>query len=146
MLREQCKVGMTVTFGRTAGEKTVGVVEKCNPSKAKVRTTEARGKSPAGTIWHVPYSLLTAEGVEERVAHPIGQRIVGIRTLTHAECDSQGWDPLPHQMAVCLILSDGSMLFPSQDYEGNGPGAMFGVMRTGESFVLSPSESKHATA
>lgn len=63
MQREQCRVGMTVTFGRENGEKTVGVVEKCNPTKAKVRTTEARGKTPAGTMWNVPYSLLTAEGV-----------------------------------------------------------------------------------
>jgi hypothetical protein len=144
MQRDQCKVGMTVTFGRVAGEKTVGVVEKCNPSKAKVRTTEARGRTPAGTIWNVPYSLLHAEGVQDQTAFPIGQRITGVRLLTRAECESQGWEVGPYSCAVGLILSDGSLLFASQDYEGNGPGALFGRLRTGESFVVSPSEVQHA--
>ena len=141
MLREQCKVGMTVTFGRTRGEKTVGVVEKCNPSKAKVRTTEARGQTPAGTIWNVPYSLLTPAGETAPVeAFPIGQRIVGVRTLTKQEYEHAGWEPRPFDCAVALVLSDGSILYASQDYEGNGPGAMFGRLRTGEAFTVSPSE------
>lgn len=139
MLREQCKVGMTVTFGRMAGEKTTGVVEKCNPSKAKVRTTEARGRTPAGTIWNVPYSMLTADGVEEKTAFPIGLTIVGVQTLTARQLEEQGWEP-SYNPAVCLVLSDGTRLFASQDYEGNGPGALFGLLRTGESFVVTPSE------
>lgn len=143
MLREQCKAGMTVTFGRTHGEKTVGVVEKCNPSKAKVRTTEARGQTPAGTIWNVPYSLLTAvggEAVPSTQAFPIGERIVGVRMLTRQEYEHAGWEPGPYDCAVALVLSDGSILYASQDYEGNGPGALFGRLRTGEAFTVSPSE------
>lgn len=139
MLREQCKVGMTVTFGRVAGEKTTGVVEKLNPSKAKVRTTEARGRTPAGTIWSVPYSMLKADGVEEKTAFPIGLTIVGVQTLTARQLEEQGWEP-SYNPAVCLVLSDGTRLFASQDYEGNGPGALFGLLRTGESFVVAPSE------
>ena len=137
MLREQCKVGLTVTFGRSAGEKTVGVVEKCNPSKAKVRTTEARGQTPAGTIWNVPYSLLTADGVKDETAFPIGQKIVGVRELTDAEMRSNGWDI---GYCIAIVLSDGSLLYAMRDYEGNGPGALVGRLRTGESFVVSPSE------
>jgi hypothetical protein len=142
MLREQCKVGMTVTFGRSAGEKTVGVVEKCNPSKAKVRTTEARGQTPAGTIWNVPYSLLTAEGARDEAAFPIGQKIVGVRELTIHEANNAGWPAGSY--AIALVLSDGSIIYASRDYEGNGPGALFGNLRTGESFVVSPSEAAHA--
>ena len=138
MLREQCKVGLTVTFGRSAGEKTVGVVEKCNPSKAKVRTTEARGRTPAGTIWNVPYSLLTAEGVKDETAFPIGQKIVGVRELTAHETTNAGWPAGSY--VVALVLSDGSIIYASRDYEGNGPGALFGNLRTGESFVVSPSQ------
>lgn len=140
MLREQCKVGLTVTFGRSAGEKTVGVVEKCNPSKAKVRTTEARGQTPAGTIWNVPYSLLTAEGVLDQTRFPVGQRIVDVRELTRTEMVMQGWDPGPHDVCVALVLTDGTIIYASRDYEGNGPGALFGTLLTGESFVVSPSE------
>lgn len=65
MDRSACTVGMEVWFGRGKGEKTRGVVEKMGPSKAKVKTLEARGvqkTSPAGAIWTVPYSLMTPVG------------------------------------------------------------------------------------
>jgi hypothetical protein len=64
MLREQARRGLKVVFGRPNGEQTLGVIEKVNPSKAKVRTLEARGSREAvGVIWHVPYSLMkVAEG------------------------------------------------------------------------------------
>ena len=59
----ECRPGQRVIFGRANGEKTLGVVVKCNPTKAKVHTLEARGKaSPVGTIWMVPYSLLEPAG------------------------------------------------------------------------------------
>jgi hypothetical protein len=63
MLREHCKVGMKVMFGRPNGEKTLGEVVKTNPSKAKVKTLAARGVSDVGTVWTVPYSLMTPAGV-----------------------------------------------------------------------------------
>lgn len=147
MLREQCKVGMSVTFGRTRGEKTVGVVEKCNPSKAKVRTTEARGQTPAGTIWNVPYSLLAAVGdVVPPLprAFPIGLTIVGVRGLTKAEHDAEGWPHGPHSCVEALALSDGSVIYASRDYEGNGPGALYARKGDGESLILSPVEASHA--
>lgn len=55
---EDCRVGMEVVFGRGNGEYTRGIVEKINRAKAKVRTTENRGKTVAGALWSVPYSLL----------------------------------------------------------------------------------------
>lgn len=53
-----CRVGMEVIFGRGNGEYTRGIIEKMNRVKAKVRTTENRGKTSSGTVWSVPYSLL----------------------------------------------------------------------------------------
>jgi hypothetical protein len=50
---------MEVIFGRGNGEQTRGVIEKINRTKAKVRTIESRGKTMAGTVWSVPYSLMT---------------------------------------------------------------------------------------
>lgn len=55
---EDCRVGMEVVFGRGNGEYTRGIVEKTNRAKAKVRTIENRGKTVAGALWSVPYSLL----------------------------------------------------------------------------------------
>jgi hypothetical protein len=67
MKREDCSVGMKVYFGRGRGEKTPGEVIKCNPSRAKVRQIGERGTSRTyveGTVWTVPYSLLTPADVE----------------------------------------------------------------------------------
>jgi len=150
MLREQCKVGMTVSFGRGRGAHTKGRVLKVNEKKAKVETLEQRNSNAAGTIWNVPYSMLTAcEFVApEKPPYPNGLTITGVRYLTGRECEQEGWEG-GYDPAVALTLSDGSMIFASQDYEGNGPGALFGRMRTGEQFILSPATNKevgHACA
>jgi hypothetical protein len=61
-----CKVGDKVHFGRANGEKTLGEVIKMNPTKAKVRTLEERGRGRSsgrvGVIWSVPYSMMTPAG------------------------------------------------------------------------------------
>lgn len=150
MLKEQCKVGMTVSFGRGRGAHTKGRVLKVNDKKAKVETLEQRNSNPAGTIWNVPYSLLTAADwadalpcvPQEAPPYPNGLTITGVRYLTDRECANEGWDVGPYDAAVALTLSDGSMIFASQDYEGNGPGALFGRMRTGEQFILSPAQKE----
>lgn len=61
MLREQCKIGMKVIFGRPNGEKTIGEVVKIGPKKAKVKTLEARGyffRKNSGVKWSVPFGLM----------------------------------------------------------------------------------------
>lgn len=76
MLKEDCKEGMKVTFGRRHGEKSLGVVRKCNRSKAKVELLEERGRgrgSVVGTTWIVPYSMMEpAEEGEKTVKAPMG--------------------------------------------------------------------------
>jgi hypothetical protein len=60
MLRENCRVGMKVYFGRRNGEKTHAKVTKMNGKTAKCETLEERGYNrPAGQEWNVPYSLMT---------------------------------------------------------------------------------------
>jgi hypothetical protein len=59
MLKENCKIGMNVVFGRPNGEKTNGVIVKLNAKTAKVQTTENRGyKNLGGQIWSVGYGLI----------------------------------------------------------------------------------------
>lgn len=136
MQREQCKVGMEVTFGRANGEQTKGVVLKCNPKKAKIRSSEARGVHIAGAIWNVPYSMLRADGVPASAGpYPNGLTITGVRYLTAQEMQTEGWDG---DTCVAVVLSDGSIIYASQDYEGNGAGALFGRMRDGGTFWLTP--------
>jgi hypothetical protein len=57
--REDTYIGQEIIFGRTHGQKTLGVIVKRNPKKAKVRILEDRGrKSVAGQEWGVPYSMM----------------------------------------------------------------------------------------
>lgn len=64
---EDCQVGMEVVFGRGNGEHTRGVVEKMNRVKAKVRTVETRGRTAAGTVWGVPYSMMEPTGTTHNI-------------------------------------------------------------------------------
>lgn len=73
MLRENCRIGMKVVFGRLNGEKTVGEVTKIGRKKAQVKTLEARGggfrldhdkrpehvdRKPAGTTFTPTFGLM----------------------------------------------------------------------------------------
>ena len=40
------------------------------------------------------------------------------------------------QHCTVLVLGDGSRLFPSQDEEGNGVGAFFGINAEGKQYIL----------
>ena len=51
-------------------------------------------------------------------------KIVKIREMTKKEADVEGWD-LRHNGCRVLVLDNGIKLYASQDYEGNGPGALF---------------------
>ena len=59
------KVGETVLFGRTNGEKTRGRITKVNSKSYKVTTLESRGTRSqynSGGSWRVPHSLVWADG------------------------------------------------------------------------------------
>lgn len=54
----------------------------------------------------------------------IGRTIKELRWMTDEEKEAEGWDQ--GESVPILILDDGSMIFPSQDEEGNGGGFLFG--------------------
>jgi hypothetical protein len=52
----------------------------------------------------------------------VGKTIVGVNYMTSKEADDFfGWAGRP----IVLALSDGSVLFPSSDDEGNAAGSLF---------------------
>ena len=53
-----------------------------------------------------------------------GRKIVKIREMTTKEAIAEGWS-LRHNGCRVLELDNGTKLYASQDYEGNGPGALF---------------------
>jgi hypothetical protein len=53
-----------------------------------------------------------------------GAKIVNVREMTKKEADAEDWSLRSNGCRV-LVLSNGVKLYASQDYEGNGPGALF---------------------
>ena len=53
-----------------------------------------------------------------------GAKIVNIRDMTKKEAEAEGWE-LYRDGCRVLVLNNGIKLYASQDYEGNGPGALF---------------------
>lgn len=68
----------------------------------------------------------------------IGKKLVAIRPMTPIEKADEGWD-FGGEETAALGFEDGTVLFASRDYEGNGPGAIFGKNAKGEGFTLMPS-------
>jgi hypothetical protein len=152
------KVGDKVFFGRKNGEQTWGTIVKINPKKLKVRQDASRGTMrdyPVGTIWTVPSTLVhlapSEPGVATASTEPspvkkvadaadpvIGATVAKVRLMTDAELQSQGWSVGEWERPVVIELSTGAKLFAMQDDEGNGPGALAGETRVGESFRLLP--------
>lgn len=56
----------------------------------------------------------------------IGKKILNVIKIPDAVFKKEGWEHSPHS-GIALVLSDGSFLYPAQDEEGNGPGALFGM-------------------
>lgn len=54
----------------------------------------------------------------------IGKKVKGVRPLTKKELKNEGWDD--NQFVSCIEFNDGTVVFASQDSEGNGPGSLFG--------------------
>jgi hypothetical protein len=53
-----------------------------------------------------------------------GKKIVDVRYMTEEEADEFGWD----SKAIVMQLDDDTLIFPSMDSEGNGPGALFSTV------------------
>lgn len=51
----------------------------------------------------------------------VGRKIVSIRYMSDEEKDNMGW----YSKAVVIKLDNGTVLYPSQDDEGNDAGSIF---------------------
>jgi len=65
----------------------------------------------------------------------IGRKIADIRPMTQNEMNAEGWGQNPRS-AVVIVLDDGTKLYPSMDYEGNGPGRLFGHGKEGRFYFF----------
>jgi hypothetical protein len=68
-----------------------------------------------------------------------GRTIVAVRKMRAAEAKREGWRlDTAHGAPPVLVLDDGQTIYPSQDDEGNGPGALFGAYKGTMFRVLPP--------
>ena len=60
----------------------------------------------------------------------IRAKLIDVRNMTNAEIKNEGWDyySVSDNIKV-LVFDDGSVIYPSADYEGNGPGVIFGYTK-----------------
>jgi len=49
--------------------------------------------------------------------------------------ESEGWDDFGSATSV-IELEDGTLIYPSRDDEGNGPGTLFGKDSKGKTFYV----------
>jgi len=61
-----------------------------------------------------------------------GRTIETVRSMTPDEQNDEGWG----RLATVIVLDDGTKLYPSRDWEGNGPGVIFGISPADERFGL----------
>jgi hypothetical protein len=66
----------------------------------------------------------------------IGARILDARPMTKEELSEWGWTNRMSNSGYALVLDNGVILYPGQDFEGNGQGVIFGKDKSGVQFVL----------
>jgi hypothetical protein len=66
----------------------------------------------------VSYEQLIAKAAQEQL---VGRKIVNVMYMDNESSEEMGWDG---RRGVVIELDDGTQLFPMQDDEGNGPGAL----------------------
>lgn len=136
-------IGEKVLFGRSRGEQTLGEIIKKNPKRAKVKQLEERGTHKShqvGTVWTVPYSLLTKTNADTTPAASSGdlvpdEQLKGEampRTLSNMRAALVGRRIVAvgyshfdgEEITPTLILDDGTKVIAMRDDEGNGPGVL----------------------
>lgn len=62
---------------------------------------------------------------KQKMHWPVGRTIVGVRPMDENELKKEWWSG--EYPPTVIVLNDGSLVYPSRDDEGNGPGALFGA-------------------
>ena len=64
----------------------------------------------------------------------VGSKIIDLRPMTADEMEAEGWQK--REIPMVLVLSSGTILYPSQDTEGNDAGSLFGKTSDGVSIGI----------
>ena len=61
-----------------------------------------------------------------------GKTIALVRPLTESECSQFGWEYDTNDDAMAMFFTDGTVIVPSADPEGNGAGFLFVIPSEGD--------------
>ena len=64
-----------------------------------------------------------------------GKVVKCVRKMSKEELDAEGWLAHDEEMPSVIEFTDGTIIYPSRDPEGNGAGALFGILN-GESIIV----------
>jgi len=116
----------------------VAILE-CSPHPMKTYVEEAKGRNHLKKVLtkseHTAWLGLVAKIQTEKCnagkprkdkdgtefSAPVGLTITRIREMTEKERE-QNWPEMGHDQAICMELSDGSIICAEQDAGGTGPG------------------------
>lgn len=71
----------------------------------------------------------------------IGARIKEIRWMTKKEMGYEGWTDSYYDAPAVIVLSNGVVIYPMMDPEGNGPGMLVGRNKD-EGFYFEPTDKQ----
>jgi len=69
---------------------------------------------------------------KEADKHLLGRKIIGTRYMSNKEVEQLGW----YSAALVIMLDNDTVIYPSQDDEGNNAGAIFGNTKDGKEITL----------
>lgn len=69
--------------------------------------------------------LAKKEYIERDFGLLVGKTVKSVRPLNEDECELFAWDFKYEDYAMAVVFTDGTVVVPSQDPEGNGAGFLF---------------------
>ena len=70
--------------------------------------------------------------IEKAQSVLLNRKIIEVRYINEEEMETLGW----YKRAVVFLLDDGTIVYPSQDDEGNNAGALFYQKENSNDYVL----------
>ena len=132
------KVRQTETRG-TMGQHQAGKVWGVSPALVERDPTGGVAKDETRTVTRslVQEAIDAADRQRQQSTDPlVGATVVRVRPMSNEEIEREYWQPLPDYRRPAVVeLSDGSIIYPSCDPEGNGPGVLLAASG-GRSYAL----------
>ena len=116
------------------GNRIYGSIDRVNQKTISVKVVKTGHDSSRfmiGSRWRIAIPMCRPEDTLPEAppsTYPVGLTVKAVRWSTASDLRQVGFEPDFHCLSdppQTLVMSDGSLIIPSQDPEGNGPGFLF---------------------